>query len=86
MGHYSNACQGRILLILNEIHVRVCGAHKVDSKLVDLIKGLGIIDQFMVEDATKFAEICQVSQIHGGFIYYPPQLLHPNILSWPLHT
>ena len=69
MGRYSNACQGRILLILNEIHVRVCGAHKVDSKLVDWIKRLNIIDQLMVEDAIKFTEMCQVSQIHGGFIY-----------------
>ena len=65
MGHYSNACQGRILLILNEIHVR----YVVLIKQIQNLLTLCIIDQFMVEDATKFAEICQVSQIHGGFIY-----------------
>jgi len=69
--------------VLKEAHNDIRGAHQSGLKLNDRLHRLGYYWPAMIADAVEYTR-CKACQIHVNFIYQPPKLLYPTVISWPL--
>jgi len=72
--------------VLKEAHDGICRAHQLGPKFKDQLHRLGYYWPTMKADAIKYARRCTACQIHADFIYQPPELLHPTVVSWPFEA
>ncbi|XP_070025621.1 uncharacterized protein [Nicotiana sylvestris] len=74
------------LQALQEAHSGICGSHQSGPKLHFHIKRIGYYWPMMVKDCLDCARRCKACQLHENFNHQPPEVLHPDVASWPFDS